>query len=151
GAHEVLHDAVELPTPRRVLAWHAEGRDDSFVEPLVERRLVRRIEQGHAGDQLRGCGVREEVVRDGDAVDETALCETALVEAGPELERGDHDVPAQRLAVDDRPPRAPDLLQEELAERDEVLDEQVRPILSGAIARGGPGVTLAQNVVPQRR
>jgi hypothetical protein len=146
GAHQVLHHAVELAAARGVRTGQAQRRDHPLVEQPREAGLVRRIEQRHAGDQLGRRGVREEVVGDPNPVDETTLRQAALVQARPQLERGDDDVAAHRLAVDDGPARARDLVQEELAERDEVLDEPVRPVLPCAIAGGGPGVTLRENV-----
>src|SRR4029077_6631152 len=92
-----------------------------------------------------------QVVGDADAVDEPAFGQAALVEAGPQLQRPDHDVTAHRLAVDDRPPRRADLLQEQLAQRDEGLDEQVGLILARAIAGGDPRVTALDDVAAHRR
>jgi hypothetical protein len=44
-----------------------------------------------------------------------------------------------------------DLLHEQLAQHDEVLDEQMGLILARAIAGRDPGVPLAENVRPDRR
>ena len=75
----------------------------------------------------------------------------ALVEARVQLERGDHDVPTQRLAVDDRPARRADLAQEELTQRDQILDEQVRLIFPGTIAGSCPRVAFSEEVSRERR
>ena len=112
-----------------------------------ERLPVGRIEQRHSRDQLGRGGVREEVVGDADAVDEPAFRQPTLVEPRAQLQRRHDDVAAHRLAVDDRPARRADLLQEELPERDEVLDEQVRLILARPIAGGDPRVTFVEDVV----
>ena len=151
GTHQVLHDAVELASARGVGAGRAERRNHSVIEQLRERRLVGRVEQPDAGDQLGGRGVREQVVGDPDAVDEPTFGQAALVEARVQLERGDHDVPAHRLAVDDRPAGMADLAQEELTQRDQILDEQVRPIFPVAIAGGRPGVAFSEEVSRERR
>ena len=151
GAHQILHDAVELAAARGVCAGHAERRHHALVEDPCERLLVRRLEHGHAGDQLGRGRIRHQVVGDADAVDETALRETALIEGGAQLQRRHDDVAAHRLTVDDRPARLADFLQEELAEGDEVLDEEVGLILARAVARRDPGVTLGENVAPDRR
>ena len=130
---------------------HAERRHDALVEEPFEGLPVGRIEQRHAGDQLGRRRVRHQVVGDADAVDEATFRQTALVETRPQLQRRHDDVAAHRLAVDDRPARLADLLQEELAERDQVLDEQVRLILARAIAGRDPRVTLGEDVARDRR
>src|SRR6185369_5886183 len=96
-------------------------------------------------------GVREQVVGDLDAVDEAAFGQTALVEPRVQLERGHHDVPTERLAVDDRPAGMADLSEEELTERDQILDEQVRLVFPGAIAGGRPGVAFSEDMSRERR
>ena len=151
GPHQVLHDAVELASARGVGAGRAESRNHSVIEQLRERRLVGRVEQPDAGDQLGGRGVREQVVGDPDAVDQPTFGQTALVEARVQLERGHHDVPTHRLAVDDRPAGMADLAEEELAQREQILDEQVRPIFPVAIAGGRPGVAFSEDVSRERR
>src|SRR5262245_13637225 len=151
GAHQVLHDAVELTSALRVRAGHAERGHGALVEDSVERVPVRSVEQRHAADQLGRGGVRQQVVGDADAVDETAFGQAALVEPRPKLQRCDGDVAAHRLAVDDRPARLADLLQEQLADGHEVLDEEVRLILARAITGGDPGVPAIDDVTRDRR
>jgi len=104
-----------------------------------------------AGDQLGRGRVRRQVVGDADAVDQPAFGQTTLIERRVQLQRRDRDVPAHRLTVDNRPARSADLLQEELAERIGVLDEQVRLVLARAVAGRDPRVASIEDVARDRR
>jgi hypothetical protein len=148
--NQVLHDAVELPSAGNVGTRHAERPHDAF-EQRSKRLHVGRIEDRHPGDELGGGGVRHQIVGDPDAVDEPAFRKTTLVETGSQLEGRHRDAAAHRLPVDDRPARLPDLLQEQLTERDEVLDEEVWLIFTRAITGCDPRVPFGEDVARDRQ
>src|SRR5258705_14019856 len=60
-------------------------------------------------------------------------------------------MPAHRSPVDDDPARLADLLHEELAQGDEILDEQVRLILTRPVPGRDPRVARGEDVVADRR
>ena len=150
-AHQVLHDAVELSSARSIGAGHAKRRHDALVEEPCKGVLVGCVEQRHPGYQLGRGGVCHQVVGDADAIDETAFRQATLVETRPQLQRRHDDVAPHRLAVDDRPARPADVLEEELSERDQIVDEEVGLILARAIARRDPCVTFGSDVARDRR
>jgi hypothetical protein len=150
GPHQVFHHAVELTSLRGVHAGHPE-RPYEGLGQRAERQSIRSIEDRHARDQLGRGGVRGQIVGDADAVDEPAFGEAALIELRVLLERRGDDVPAHGLPVDDRPARAADLSHEQLAEGDQIRDEEMRLVLARAIAGRDPGMPLSQDVAGDRQ
>src|SRR6266446_4034648 len=65
---------------------------------------------------------------------------------GMELERRDGHVAAQRLSVNDRPARPPELLDDELAQGEHVGNEPVGAVAPAAVAGGRPGVAAGGKV-----
>jgi hypothetical protein len=59
---------------------------------------------------------------------------SALIHLGIQFERGDADVTAHRLAVNDRPARLPEPIDEMRAQRQEIEKEPVRAVSPRAIA-----------------
>jgi hypothetical protein len=127
----------------------AHERQPRAADERVERG-TRGLEQRHAGEILGGRRVRAEPVDEPDAVDDPALDEAALVHIGIELERRDRDVAAHRLAVNDRPARRAELLDDVLAQRERVGEKPIRSIPVGTVAGRGPRVAARGELAAER-
>ena len=67
------------------------------------------------------------------------------------FERGDRDVAAKRLTVNDRPARPRYLANEEIAQLERVHQKPVRAVASAVVARGGQRVAVGCHVRCERR
>src|SRR6516164_9184859 len=67
-----------------------------------------------------------------------------------ELKRGYGDMAAHRLPVNDCPPRPAKPLDELRPQRQQVDQEQVRPMTLASITRGSPGVTVVRQIMIKR-
>jgi len=104
AAGKVFDNAVEAPAAFGVVAGFTHFGEPFRVHQFVEFR-PRRIEQRQIGEILRRGSIGVEPVGEPDPVDDAALDQGALIHLGIQFERGDADVPAHRLPVNDRPAR----------------------------------------------
>ena len=68
-----------------------------------------------------------------------------------EFERGNGDMPAHRLAVDDRPTRRTEAVGEMRLQGQHVEQEPVGPVAPGPIARRRPGIAALRQMLVERR
>ena len=148
-AGEIFDNTVEPSAALGVIAGLAHHPEPFRVHQSVEFG-ARGVEQRQLGEILRGRGVGVEPVDDPDAIDDTAFDQRALIRLRMEFERGNGDMPAHRLAVDDRPARLPEAVDEMRPQGQEVEQEPVGMVSPGAVARRRPGIAALRQMLVER-
>ncbi len=120
-------------------------------DDLGETGCVGRRQQTDSRQVVSCGGVGGQVIELTDAGHDAALGQRRLVHVGMLLERGNQNVSAHRLAVQDCPTRRTVSSNEEVAQCERIVDAPIRAVAVAAVARRCPGVAIGDQVLANGR